>query len=252
MVKLKQLNLQPTFGFLIAIIICLYSGISNAETNLSNAKELFHQGKWKEAVELSKNDESGEGYALAAQITCYYGRFLAAEENKEELFSQAMALAEKGAKMSPESPFAHLQVAHAMGRYSQTVGILEALAEGFADRILESVNKAIELDPNYATAYLLLGNWHAEIINSAGFMGRMIYGASESESITAYDKAIKLEPNNLLIKLEYAGGLLKLDEDSYYKLAIAQLKTVISKSPNNTFDKILQTKAKQMLSALTN
>jgi tetratricopeptide (TPR) repeat protein len=241
------------FLCLLAVLMCINYVSANAETKtLLDAKNLFIEGNWLDAAKLAKKEGSGEGYALAAQITCYYGRFLASDENKEKLFTQAMKLAEKGVELAPKSSFAHLQVAHAMGRYSQTVGILEALTEGYADQILDSVNQAIKLNPNYSRAYVLLGNWHAEIINSAGFMGRMIYGASESEALAAYNKAVQLDPDSLLIRIEYASGLLKLDEDSYHQLALANLAEAISISPKNSLEKILLKKAKEMQSTLKN
>ena len=80
----------------------------------------------------------------------------------------------------------------------------------------------------------------------------MIYGASESEALAAYNKAVQLDPDSLLIRIEYASGLLKLDEDSYHQLALANLAEAISISPKNSLEKILLKKAKEMQSELKN
>jgi len=217
--------------------------------SLQDARLLFSQGKWIEAAKLAKSEGSGEGLALAAQITSYYGRFIASEDEQEEIFSRSIKLSSKAIEISPNSAFAHLQKAHAMGRYSQTVGILEALSEGYAGKIFDSVSKALSIEPEYASAYALMGNWHAEIIDSAGFVGRMVYGASESESLENFKKAIRIEPNNFLIRLEFANGLLKLDDD-YKNQATAQLKMLAEATPKNSLEKIINTQAKKMLNKL--
>ena len=75
--------------------------------SLQDARLLFSQGKWIEAAKLAKSEGSGEGLALAAQITSYYGRFIASEDEQEEIFSRSIKLSSKAIEISPNSAFAH-------------------------------------------------------------------------------------------------------------------------------------------------
>ncbi len=234
----------------LAIVCHIPTQVIADSSSLQRAKILFIEGNWLQAAQLAKKDASAEGLAFSSQITSYYGRFVAQKKDKQLFFAHAMELAEEAVRINPNNSFAHLQYAHAMGRFSQSVGILKAISEGYADRILESTKKAITLDPNSAKAYMLLGNWHAEIINSAGFMGRIIYGADETEALASYEKAIGLDPNNFLLLFEHAGGLIKLDKEEYSDLAQKQLRKILNNKPKSVLEKIIKERAEKTLSEL--
>ena len=92
---------------------------ARAETApLDDARALFNAGHWLDAIEMAEAEESGEGLVLATQITCYYGRFLAPEDERKALFARAMKMADAAIALASESASPHLQSAHAMGRYS--------------------------------------------------------------------------------------------------------------------------------------
>lgn len=247
---LKRLRITTLIALLVGAGLTGAVGAAQAETTpLDDARALFAAGNWVEAAAMAEAEGSGEGLALATQVTSYYGRFLAPKAEREALFARAMEMAEQAIQLAPENAFAHLQSAHAMGRFSQTVGILKAISEGFAGRIREAVEKAIALDPDYAAAYMLLANWHAEIINNAGFMGRMVYGADEDEALAHYEKAVALAPNDLMIRLEYASGLMKLDEDNT-DAARAQLEALLAHAPQTALEGLIHDRAAAMLAAL--
>ena len=224
---------------------------ARAETApLDDARTLFSAGHWLEAIEMAEAEGIGEGLALATQITCYYGRFLAPEDERKALFARAMEIADAAIALAPESAGPHLQSAHAMGRYSQELGLVEAMSEGFAGRIRDAVDKALEIDPDNAGAHLLLANWHAQILASAGLMGSMIYGADEEEALAHYSRAVTLAPDAALIRVEYAAGLLLLDEDDNQDAARAQLQAASAQEPETAFGKLIRQRAITMLAAL--
>ena len=76
-----------------------------------------------------------------------HGYYVAGEPEKEALFERAMGLAEEAIRLDPANPEAHLQSAHAMGRYAQTIGAVKAIARGYAGK----VRNAIERGPRLST-----------------------------------------------------------------------------------------------------
>jgi len=239
------------FVFIFVVGGAVATETTRAETApLDDARALFNAGHWLEAIEMAEAEGSDEGLALATQIICYYGRFLAPEDERKALFARAMEMADAAIALAPESAGPHLQSAHAMGRYSQELGLVEAMSEGFAGRIRDAVDKALELDPDNAGAHLLLANWHAQILASAGLMGRMIYGADEDEALAHYSRAVALAPNGALVRIEYAAGLLLLDEDDNRDAARAQLQAASAHESETAFGELIRQRAITMLAAL--
>ena len=100
-----------------------------------------------------------------------------------------------------------------MGRYSQSIGVVKALREGFAGRIEKELDMALNYDPENYRAHLSKGSWHAEIVKAAGFMAGPLYGANSESAREHYLKAIKYTPDrNPSILYESARGLSLIDE----------------------------------------
>jgi len=159
------------------------------------------------------------------------------------LFRSALALDSENAEV-------RVQMAHTLGRYSQQFGVIDAITEGFADRIREQIDAALALEPNNASAHMLLANWHAEIIDSAGFIGRAIYGADDDEVLAHTAAAIAARPDDLLLRIEYANALRKIGKDDYAIQIQAQLEVAANLPVDRAFDKMLQFRAQRMLDAL--
>jgi tetratricopeptide (TPR) repeat protein len=214
---------------------------------LAEARTMFDAGDYLPAAEKARNEGSAEGLALATQITCYYGRYLAPEEARMALFEGAMETAAKALELDPDSAFVRVQNAHALGRYSQQLGIVEALAEGMAGKVREQIDAALALDPENAAAHLLLANWHAAIINNSGFIGRMVYGAEEEEVFAHYAEAIRIAPADVQIRVEYARAMLELDAEEHAAAAREQLDTALALPAETDFFRVLHGEARNLL-----
>jgi len=199
---------------------------------------------------LGEGLETSEGYALAADALAVYGYYLAKEDDKQPLFERAMADAKEAVQRNAANPEAHLQSAHAMGRYAQTIGVLEALNAGFAEKIREAIDNALLLDPDLAPAHLSLAAWHAEIVGSAGFMADFLYGATEEDALAHYQKAFELAPDQKAVSLEYATGLLILDDEDYAERAREMLQRAIELPAVDAYDGIVHEQALSKLAKL--
>ena len=234
-----------------AIIVLFVSTATFARAgeadSLAEARAMFAAGDYLPAADKALADGSAEGLALATQITCYYSSYLAPEEDRLALFESAVEMAATALELEPNNAFVRVQNAHALGRYSQEIGVLEAIGEGLADKVREQIDAALIIEPDNSAAHMLLANWHAAIINNAGFIGRMVYGAEEEEVFAHYAAALKVAPADIQVRVEYARAVLALDEDDHATLAREQLDMALSLPTETAFQKVLHDEAKKLM-----
>lgn len=130
------------------------------------------------------------------------------EKYRASLFKQAMKLCEEAEENGLVNANLHYIHAVAMGRYSQSISIIEALAQGFGGRIKEQLQKCLDLSPKHAEAHATFAGWHAAISDQAGgLMARMLYGATQDGAHEHYEMAVGYAPEAVLPRSEYARGL---------------------------------------------
>ena len=237
-----------------AIMALFFSAATIARADngdlLSQARNLFAAGDYLPAAEKARAAGGAEGLALATQITCYYGRYLAPEEERLALFENAIEMAAAALELNPNSAFVQVQNAHALGRYSQQIGVVDAISEGLAGRVREHIDAALALEADNSAAHMLLANWHAAIINNSGFIGRMVYGAEEDEVFAHYAEAIRVSPEILQIRIEFARAILELVAGDNAALAREQLEVALALPTETAFDGILRSEATALLNGL--
>lgn len=168
----------------------------------------YHLGRFAQAYE--KGLAAGrDGAVVAAFALTIQAQYVEQDEKRRSsLFKQAMQLCEDAEEQGLVSANLHYIHAVAMGRYSQSISIIEALAQGFGGRIKEQLQKCLELEPNHAEGHATFGGWHAAISDQAGaLMARMLYGATQDGAHEHYEQAISAVPQALLAHSEFARGL---------------------------------------------
>jgi tetratricopeptide (TPR) repeat protein len=175
----------------------------------------FHAGRFRKAIELgSALGPLGASVAnKAAAVDTLYAR-----EASEVLatLSAAIERGEKAIELLPRYANAHYTLALVLGRYSQRISILRALATGLAGRVRTHLEKALELESHHAEAHVALGLYHAEIVSKLGaFAASMTYGASAEKALEHFRRAVRLAPQAPIVSIEYANGLLLIDADRY-------------------------------------
>jgi tetratricopeptide (TPR) repeat protein len=171
----------------------------------------YHEGDFGGAVEAGL--AAGlDGYNVANKAQAIYATYLEkAGPKKAKLLHEAMARGEEAMKARARDANAHYFFAMAAGRYGQEISIAKALAQGLGGRIKEALDRAIKLQPKHADAHIALGTWHAEIIGKVGaIVGKLTYGASRDAAVEHFGKALKLNPDSAIARIEYANGLVLL------------------------------------------
>ncbi|MGQ5523091.1 hypothetical protein ACUHMQ_07500 [Chitinimonas sp. PSY-7] len=177
-----------------------------------DAWRAYHRGDFQTAVALGLKAETASGMNAANKAQSIYATYLVEDEDeKMELFEEVAERADIAAQENPNNINAYYQHAYALGRYSQTISIAKALAQGLAGKCKTSLDKTLALAPEHAEAHVALGAYHAEIIGKVGSMvGSLTYGVSKEASESHYEKALGLTPHSAIAHIEYANGLLTL------------------------------------------
>jgi tetratricopeptide (TPR) repeat protein len=181
---------------------------------MQQAWRCFHAGDFQEATILA--EQCGPlAHAAANKATGIYATYLAPDETtRRACFMSAVARAERAIQVLPDDPNSYYFHAFNLGRYSQSISVLEALRQGMGGRIHASLERTLEIEPEHAEAHTALGMYHAEIINKVGkLIGGMTYGASTEKALEHFQRALELTPDAPIAHIEYGNGLYLLFGD---------------------------------------
>ena len=232
-----------TIGYMFVL-----AGTAGAQS-IEEARAAYAEGRFTEAADLARALDTSEGYVLAADSLAIYGYYLAPGSEKEGLFRRSAEFARKASRLDAANPEAHLQFAHAMGRRAQVIGVLEALKEGYASQVRDAIQEALRLAPDLAAAHLSFAAWHAGVISNGGLFAALLYGASEDEALAHFKRALELAPQEKVVLLEYALGLLSLDAIGNRAQARDLLERAIRLPQKDAHDRIIHRKAVERLAA---
>ena len=182
---------------------------------LVEAWRAFHRGDFAEAWRAG-NELGVLGAVVACKAAGVYVTYLEQRAARAEaLLGEAVALAARAAAAAPALANAHYMHAFVLGRLSQRLSVLKALAAGHAARVRASLERALELEPKHADAHIALGLYHAEIVGKIGNLAaRLTYGASSEAAERHFQEAIRLNPESAIAHMEYGNGLLAIYGDA--------------------------------------
>jgi hypothetical protein len=181
------------------------------DTKVLEAWALFHAGEFQKAYDAGLK-AGGAGITVANKAQSIYANYLEkSEKTKLAMFQEVVARAEVQAAAEPQNPNAHYWMAYALGRYSQGISVAKALAQGLGAKVKAALETTIKLAPKHADAHIVLGTFHAEVIDKVGSLLGKTQGASKATGLAMYQQALKLTPASAIAMVEYANGLVMLE-----------------------------------------
>lgn len=181
------------------------------DADVQEAWRHFHAGEFAAAVGAGERaGAAGTNAAVKAQVV--YATYLEkSDKAKIALLEEAAGWAEARRAAAPKDANAHYLYAFALGRYSQGISVAKALAQGLGGRVKEALLTTIKLDAKHADAHIAYGAYQAEVIDKVGgLVAGVTYGARKDSAVEHFEKAIKLNPDSAIARIEYANGLLTL------------------------------------------
>jgi tetratricopeptide (TPR) repeat protein len=174
----------------------------------------YHNGEYHKAFDAGLKS-GAPGLSVANKAACIYANYLEpSEKARQNLYLEVAERAAAHAKIHPEIASAHYWRAYSLGRYSQSISVAKALAQGIGSKIKDALETTIQLEPRHAEALLALGLFHAEVIDKVGVLiGNMTYGARQDTSLKLFQQALLLTPKAPNAIMEYANALVMLEGD---------------------------------------
>lgn len=230
-----------------------------------NADRLYGQFKPEEAVrELEKilalDSRNFQALIKMARAHIDIGDQIAehsdnANERRLKQYAVAEEYARKAVRVDASSTWGHFWIAAALGNtaiYSPIAKQLELAGE-----IRAEIEKAMARDPKNGLAYHAYGVWHrkiAEIGGASRVFASVIYGKSLpagtiDKSIEYLEKAVELNPNVIVSRLELARSFIAKDE---WPAARALLNSIEDLPMQFSDDAKHKQKAKELLAEIKN
>jgi tetratricopeptide (TPR) repeat protein len=189
----------------------------------------YHAGDFAAAVDAGRA-AGGAGINAAVKAQVVYATYLEkSDQAKLALLDEAMSWAGERRAAAPKDPNAHYFFAFAAGRYGQGISVAKALAQGLGGKVREALQTAMRLEPKHADAHIAYGSYQAEVIDKVGgLVAGVTYGAKKDSALEHFQKAVKLNPDSAIARIEYANGLIMLfgksrmaDAEKLYREAAA-------------------------------
>jgi tetratricopeptide (TPR) repeat protein len=206
---------------------------------VQEAWRLYHRGEFQKASEAGL--AAGlDGYNVANKATMIYATYLEADDkHKLELFQEISARCEKLQQMQPENANAYYFQAYALGRYSQGISVLSALAQGLGGKIKAALETALTLEPKHAEAFSAAGAYHAEVVDKVGAMvAKLTYGASKDLAAKHFASALKLAPDSAIACIEHANALVMLFDQSRMDEAVKLYEKAAAATPVDAMERL--------------
>lgn len=172
----------------------------------------YHAGDFEAAVQLGL--AAGDaGLNAANKAAIIHAHYLEASEPRR--LARLQEAAERAAELqsnAPDNANAYYLYAMAMGRYSQGISVTRALAQGLGAKVRDALRQALALQPAHADAHIAMGTWHAEVIDKVGaLIAGLTYGARREAALEHFGRALALNPDSAIARIEYANALVMLD-----------------------------------------
>jgi tetratricopeptide (TPR) repeat protein len=240
---------RPRFYPLLIAAVILPLATANAaavadpDGLVEKAEMAFRDGDYPDATKFGRSAGTARGSTLAAWAELAQGQFLAPRSERMRDFTSAEQDARQALRLDSHVADGHLALAIALGMIGRQEGSLIAHFAGRAREARQHIDMALALEPGNPWAYALLGGWNLEIIDDGGSLGGQIYGATLSDGITAYTRALALDPDNIQISYQYALELLALDAAKYRDEAKRLLSRIALLPPRNAVESLIHSRA---------
>ena len=208
---------------------------------------LFHAGEFQKAFDAGLK-AGGAGITVANKAQGIYANYLEkSEKTKLAMFLEVSERAEAQQAAEPKNPNAFYWQAYAIGRYSQGISVVKALAQGLGVKVKNALETTIKLAPQHADAHIVLASFHAEVIDKVGKLLGRTQGADAATGLKLYKEALRLNPASAIGMVEYANGLVMIEGDKRMKEAEQLYADAAASTPLDAMERLDVEMAKEEL-----
>jgi tetratricopeptide (TPR) repeat protein len=213
-----------------------------------DAWRAFHAGEFARAADAGLA-AGGAGHNAATKAQVVYAHYLERDDKaKLALFEEAAGWADARRREAPKDANAHYLYAFALGRYSQGISVAKALAQGLGGKVKDALAAAMKLEPKHADACIAYGAYQAEVIDKVGgIVAGVTYGAKKDSALEHFQRALKLNPDSAIARIEYGNGLILLFGNSRLDEATKLYEAAAAHKPADAMERLDVERAKSEL-----
>jgi hypothetical protein len=210
---------------------------------------MFEKGDYLGAAKAGAAEGSAPNLALAARATLADATLrdapcMACLQNAEAFARRAIAV-------DANNMEGHIHLAVSLGYQARIIGPIRARFARFPEQAKEEIETALRLAPNSHWALSAAGGFNIEVVRAGGrFLGNLIYGATFENGVSYFHKAIAADPENPLIKLQYALALTGYAFDARRPEIAAVLDSSVRAKPGNIYEEAMRQRAARLLALL--
>lgn len=165
---------------------------------------------YQEAIKADPGN--AEALWKASRDAVDLGEFSGNDNDRKALYNQGRDYAQRAVAAAPQSSITHFALARAIGRAALSMGARDRVK--YAGEVRKEALEALRLDSLNAGAMDVMGMWNAEIMRLSGFTrfmaknllgGKVFSEASWNEAQRYLERAVQLEPNRVVHRLNLAG-----------------------------------------------
>jgi hypothetical protein len=210
---------------------------------------LYAAGHYDEAMRLGASSGTAPGLAIAARAA------LADAAMRTEPCLPCLKRAEDFARRAVAAdgayPDGHVWLATALGLEGRIIGLIRARLANSPAEAKSELDVAMKDDSVNPYALAALGGWNIEIVRAGGsYLGRTLYGASEAEGLSLFDRAVKAAPGNVAVRYQIALVLAGYKPDIFRQRIADELDAAIGDRPQTAYEKFIQGRAADLRAAL--
>jgi len=228
---------------LCALVLCPCSAGASVDP-YGTAEALYTAGQYDAAVQAARQIGSAEAHALGARALLAKTESQVPFDQRLPVLKEAEAEADAAIAANDKVIEGHLQKLMAYCYITRMPGFRDGdIAASRVSRTM--LDRALALEPNNPWALAALGGWNLEIIRRAPLgLGGILFGANRTKGMAAFEKALVLAPNNVVIRYEFGLALLSLDDR---KAAESALTAAIVLQTDDAYSRFLQARGQRLL-----
>jgi len=235
---------------LTAVFLLLFALGTAAASAADNAPlALYEKGDYAAAIDAGSKQGDAAGFALAARATVAEASLRDAP--CMECFKRAEGLARQAIAADANYLESQLQLVVALGYQARLMGPLRARFQRLPEQARDAIENALRLAPDDPWALSAAGGFNIEVVRMGGrLLGNLFYGASVDDGIAYFRRAIGKDPDNPVIKLQYALSLTSYDFAAKRSEITAVLQSIANGPTADAYGKAMKGRATGMLDLL--
>jgi tetratricopeptide (TPR) repeat protein len=231
---------------LAALALFLFAAPAASAATTDEIFALYARGAYEQAARAGEASHTAPGLAIAARAV------LADEVLRDapclDCLKRAEDLSRQAIAIDPHHAYGQIWLAVALGYQSRITGVVRARLNDAPGQSKTALDMAVADDPKNAFAVSALGGWNMEIVRGGGAtLARMLYGATESQAIALFDRAVKLAPGNVAVHYQIALSLVGYDAEKYHARIVTELRAAVAGDAATAYEKKIQDRANDLL-----